>query len=179
MAPVFPDFKTSGGEEAGVIAPFAMPLAVPVGIPSWELTTILPQDQMETQRVPLKFSTPFVLTGLLPSIVYLDSDGLPRELSAQHFWVTLDVDKKLYFTIDGTQTTNNAPGTNWVTLEAASVLVRLYNLHLKGATPEIGAKFRSKFGTPGNSGLPAEMRICLTAFGYECDSFGNKLPLVR
>jgi hypothetical protein len=152
----------------------AMPLAIPTGSETWEASVRLPTTAEETARVPLMLRAPARIVQMRASVIVV---GLPLLITAQlreQFWVKIDVDNQTQLSTSATVTTNAPTSGNFVTL--GSYNDRLMNVWACSPTPEFGFVFKSKQGTPGNSGFPLDVILSMTLIGYYVDADGEPIP---
>jgi hypothetical protein len=150
-----------------------MPLAVPVGVETWETSIRLLTTQEATQRVAILLPQRAQITSFEPSVVIV---GVPLQAAVavpleKQIWVALDLDRQENLTVDTNQT-NNAPiQGNFVTL--ASLAARLWNIKAMSPKPELGFQFRSKQAAAGASGFATDLLISVTVTGYYLDEQGQ------
>jgi hypothetical protein len=140
-------------------------LHAPASPQTWEVNAVLDENEEETARIPLKFPSTAIITGMYASVLFETLELNPAaNPSLDMITCLMDVnDATLKLT--GQQQLGAQSGKGFVTLAALTTLVpRLNMIMLSGGNPEIAFTFRSKFATAGTNGFGESVKIDLALF---------------
>lgn len=145
-------------------------LAAPVASLTWEVTEDLPNNELETGRLPLSFRGPVEILGCYPSVIAKTlSNPVKRIPTPDDIVCQIDINQEERLTNRLEQGGSATQGVAFVTLASLSTqLPRLLRKILKDAKPEVGITFRWKID-PAAGVQYENARVSLALFVRYCD----------